>query len=131
VASRKVRLDDGGHPTRRRSGRKEAEIFAVAIHQIDEAGMVDGVLDGAIDYNLGVIDPVGSRSVADMRRVAREPEQAGRALQGRNRRDADDLRLETLRPQSACGERSSCFVHRAWLVCNSSAAASIISAISW
>ena len=60
-----MRLDDGGHTVRWCARRKEAKIFPVPVHQIDEAGMIDGVLGGAPNRDLGEIHPVGARGVPD------------------------------------------------------------------
>src|SRR5436305_1807204 len=76
MASSKVRLDDGGYTVRWCARRKEAKIFPVAVHQIDETRMIHGVLGGALNRDLGEIHPVRARGIPDMLGIASEPDQA-------------------------------------------------------
>ncbi len=70
------RPDDLDHRAARPEGarREEAEIIAVAVHQIDVGGVIDGVVAGVLRH-LGVIDLVGVGDLADRVGAAGQPDQ--------------------------------------------------------
>jgi hypothetical protein len=47
-------FDNRDHPIRGGARREEPEILAVAIHEVDKAGMVDSVFRSTFDRDLGV-----------------------------------------------------------------------------
>jgi hypothetical protein len=50
--------------------RKEAGIFTVAIQEIDERGVIDGVFVGAGRRDFGIVDAKGGRRLANVGRIA-------------------------------------------------------------
>src|SRR6478609_5135595 len=74
--SPKLRPDDLHHALGRRARRKEAEIVAVAIHQIDEGRMVDRVGAVLVEIDLCKIDLVRVGRLADRIHAAGQSDQA-------------------------------------------------------
>ena len=72
-----MRPDHLHHFLRRGAGRKEAEIVAVAVHQVDERRMIDRVIAVAlVEIDALVIDPVGVGGVRDRLGAAGQSDQA-------------------------------------------------------